>query len=98
MKRLYWKTIATKTGTLFRSMKATTYAIMFKRFESSVCAFKTQEVKHRQAERNYSSNLSLGQKYIQKELRTLFNLTESETQKAQINLLDRVFKNHLSKI
>ena len=56
-----------------------------------------EEVKHRQAERDYSSNLTTAQKYIQKELRALFNLTEEETQKAQIDLLDRAFQNHLPK-
>ncbi len=54
-----------------------------------------EEVKHRQAERDYSSNLTLGQRYILRELRTLFNSTEDESQKTQINLLDRVFRNHL---
>ncbi len=56
-----------------------------------------EEVKHRQAEREHSLNLTAAQKYIQKELRALFNLTEEETQKAQIDLLDRAFQNHLPK-
>lgn len=54
-----------------------------------------EEVKHRQAERDYSSSLSLGQKYILRELRTLFNFTEDESQKTLINLLDQIFRNHL---
>ena len=54
-----------------------------------------EEVKHRQAERDYSSNLTQGQRYVLRELRTLFNFTEDESQKRQINLLDRVFRNHL---
>lgn len=54
-----------------------------------------EEVKHRQAERDYSSNLTQGQRYILRELRTLFKFTEDESQKTLINLLDRVFRNHL---
>ena len=54
-----------------------------------------QEVKHRQAERDYSSNLTQGQRYILRELRALFNFTEDESQKTLINLLDRVFRHHL---
>jgi hypothetical protein len=54
-----------------------------------------EEIKHRQAEREYSSNLTQGQKYILRELRALFKLTEDESQKTQINLLDRVFRNPL---
>ena len=54
-----------------------------------------QEVKHRQAERDYSSNLTQGQRYVLRELRTLFNFTEDESQKTLINLLDRVFRHHL---
>jgi hypothetical protein len=54
-----------------------------------------EEVKHRQAERDYSSSLSLGQKYILRELRILFNFTEDESQKTLINLLDQIFRNHL---
>ncbi|MGL6339602.1 MAG: C-terminal helicase domain-containing protein, partial [Waterburya sp.] len=54
-----------------------------------------EEVKQRQAERDYSSSLSLGQKYILRELRTLFNFTEDESQKTLINLLDQIFRNHL---
>ena len=54
-----------------------------------------EEVKHRQAERDYSSNLTQGQRYVLRELRTLFNFTEEESQKTLINLLDRVFRLHL---
>ena len=54
-----------------------------------------EEVKHRQAERDYSSNLTQGQKYILRELRALFNSTEDESKKAQIDLLEQVFRNHL---
>jgi superfamily II DNA/RNA helicase/HKD family nuclease len=67
-------------------------------YNSIVMRIKKQfaeEVKHRQAERDYTSSLSLGQKYILRELRILFNSTEDESQKEQINLLDRVFRNFL---
>ncbi|VEP14153.1 DNA/RNA helicase, superfamily II [Hyella patelloides LEGE 07179] len=67
-------------------------------YNSIVMRIKRQfaeEVKHRQAERDYSSNLTQGQRYVLRELRTLFNFTEDESQKTLINLLDRVFRNHL---
>jgi len=54
-----------------------------------------EEVKNRQAERDYSSNLTQGQKYIQVELRKLFKDTEDESKKTLINLLDIAFRNHL---
>ena len=67
-------------------------------YNSTVMRVKKQfaeEVKHRQAERDYSSNLTQGQRYILRELRELFNFTEDESQKNQINLLDQTFRNHL---
>ena len=67
-------------------------------YNSIVMRIKKQfeeEVKHRQAERDYSSNLTQGQRYVSRELRTLFNFTEEESQKTLINLLDRVYRNHL---
>ncbi|MGK7938178.1 MAG: helicase-related protein [Xenococcaceae cyanobacterium] len=73
-------------------------ALLPQDYNSIVMRIKKQfaeEVKHRQAERDYTSNLSLGQKYILRELRILFNFTEDESQKAQINLLDQTFRNHL---
>ncbi len=51
-----------------------------------------EEVKHRQAERDYSTSLSQGQKYISRELRVLFNIEEDEDIKKQINTLESAFR------
>ena len=51
-----------------------------------------QEAKHRQAERKYSISLTQGQRYVIRELRTLFGKTEDEDVKARINLLEKAFR------
>lgn len=55
-----------------------------------------EEVKHRQAEREYSMSLTQGQRYALRELRVLFGLTESEETKEQINVLERAFRSPLT--
>ncbi|MGF1489432.1 MAG: helicase-related protein [Prochloraceae cyanobacterium] len=54
-----------------------------------------KEVKNRQAERNFTLNLTSGQRYILEKLKTLFDSTEDRSQKAEIDILDRVFRNYL---
>ena len=51
-----------------------------------------QEAKHRQAEMKYSISLTQGQRYVIRELRTLFGKTEDEDVKARINLLEKAFR------
>jgi len=51
-----------------------------------------EEVKHRQAEREHTLSLSQAQKYVLRELRVFFSVTEDEEVKAQINLLERAFR------
>ena len=55
-----------------------------------------EEVKHRQAERDYSSSYSQGQRYIFRELRVLFNTADDEELKEQINILEAAFRRPLT--
>ncbi|NUM53213.1 MAG: helicase [Candidatus Hydrogenedentes bacterium] len=50
------------------------------------------EVKHRQSERDHTMSLRLCQRYVLRELRTLFAGTDDEDRKAQISELERAFR------
>jgi superfamily II DNA/RNA helicase len=52
----------------------------------------TEEVKHREAEREHTVSLTHGQRYVLRELRILFGRTEDEDMKAQINVLEKAFR------
>jgi len=52
----------------------------------------TEEVKHRQAEREHTLSLTHGQRYVMRELRVLFGATTDEEVKGQINILERAFR------
>lgn len=52
----------------------------------------TEEVKHRQAEREHTLSLTHGQRYVLRELRVLFGTTTDEDLKAQINILEKAFR------
>jgi len=52
----------------------------------------TEEVKHREAEREHTVSLTHGQRYVLRELRVFFAKTEDEDIKAQINILERGFR------
>jgi superfamily II DNA/RNA helicase len=52
----------------------------------------TQEAKHRQSQMKYSVYLTQGQRYVLRELRALFERTDDEDVKAQINLLEEAFR------
>jgi hypothetical protein len=56
-----------------------------------------EEVKHRQAEREYTPSLTQGQRYVLRELRVLFNATEDEDIKAQINILEAAFRGTMTR-
>jgi hypothetical protein len=56
-----------------------------------------EEVKHRQAERQFSPSLTQGQRYVLRELRVLFNATEDEDIKAQINILEAAFRGTMTR-
>lgn len=56
-----------------------------------------EEVKHRQAEREYTPSLTRGQRYVLRELRVLFSATEDDNSKDQINLLEAAFRGVLTR-
>jgi hypothetical protein len=56
-----------------------------------------EEVKHRQAERQFSPSLTQGQRYVLRELRVLFSATEDEDLKAQINILEAAFRGTMTR-
>ena len=52
----------------------------------------TEEVKHRQAEREHTLSLTHGQRYVLRELRVLFGAATDEDVKGQINILEKAFR------
>lgn len=64
-------------------------------YNASVMRVKRQfaeEVKHRQAEKGHTMSLTHGQRYVIRELRVSFGLTNDEDTKSQINLLEKAFR------
>ncbi len=64
-------------------------------YNSMVMRVKSQfaeEVKHRQAEREYTASLTQGQRYIVRELRSFFKVIQDEDLEAQVNTLEKVFR------
>jgi superfamily II DNA or RNA helicase len=57
-----------------------------------------EEVKQREAERRYSVSLNPAQRYVQREIRVLFNATDDEDARERLNLLERAFCGSLSPI
>ncbi|MDZ7262380.1 MAG: DEAD/DEAH box helicase, partial [candidate division KSB1 bacterium] len=55
-----------------------------------------EEVKHRAAEKKYAISLTQGQRYVLRELRLYFQQIDDDDQKAQINLLEKVFRQPVS--
>ncbi len=55
-----------------------------------------EEVRHRQAERNYTASLTHGQLYVLREMRILFEATQEEDIKQNINVLEKVFRGALT--
>ncbi len=51
-----------------------------------------EEVKHRQAEKEFNQQLTQGQRYILRELRIFFKSTTDEEVKGQINILEKAFR------
>lgn len=71
-----------------------------KGYNSTVMRVKSlfaEEVKHRQAERQFSTSLTQGQRYILRELRVLFNATDDNDIKSQINILEAAFRGTLTR-
>lgn len=51
-----------------------------------------EEVKHRQAEREFNQRLTQGQRYILRELRIFFKAIASQEIKSQVNILEKAFR------
>ncbi|MBA7608137.1 RNA polymerase-associated protein RapA [subsurface metagenome] len=69
-------------------------------YNASIMRVKRQfaeEVTHRQAEREYTPSLTQGQRYVLRELRVLFNATEDEDIKSQINILEAAFRGTMTR-
>jgi len=56
----------------------------------------SEEVKHRESEKDHSLYLSLGQKYVLKELRLYFSHEADDDEKVQINLLEKAFRSRIT--
>jgi hypothetical protein len=56
----------------------------------------TEDVKHREAERTHTFNLTHGQIYVLRELRILFEVASDEEVKGNINILEKAFRSSLS--
>jgi len=56
-----------------------------------------EEVKQRNSERQHTLSLTVGQRYVMRELSVLFRASEDEDQKGQITLLEKAFRNPLTK-
>jgi hypothetical protein len=56
-----------------------------------------EEVKQRESERQHTLSLTLGQRYVMRELSVLFRASEDEDQKGQITILEKAFRNPLTK-
>lgn len=84
-----------------KSNSTTATATLPKDHNSAVMRVKRQfaeEVKHRQAEREYNQRLTQGQRYILRELRIFFKLIKEEEVKAQVNILEKVFRGSMTQV
>jgi HKD family nuclease len=55
-----------------------------------------EDVRHREAERTYTANLTHGQLYVLRELRILFEATQDDDIKQNVNVLEKVFRGPLT--
>jgi len=72
---------------------------LLKNHNATVMGVKRQfaeEVKHRQAEQEYNQRLTQGQRYILRQLRLFFKAIIDEEVKAQVNILDKVFRGSMT--
>ncbi len=68
-------------------------------YNKAVMAIQRQfaeDVRHREAERSYAANLTHGQLYVLRELRILFDQTEDDDVKQNVNVLEKVFRGPLT--
>ncbi|MCC5665896.1 hypothetical protein LC653_18705 [Nostoc sp. CHAB 5784] len=72
-----------------------------KEHNSAVMRVKSQfaeEVKHRQAEREFNQRLTQGQLYILRELRIFFKLITDEEVKGEVNILEKAFRSSITQV
>jgi len=55
-----------------------------------------EEVRHRESERSFTANLTHGQLYVLRELRILFDVTQDEDIRQNVNVLEKVFRGTLT--
>ena len=55
-----------------------------------------EDVRHREAERSFTANLAHGQLYVLRELRILYESTQEEDIKQNVNVLEKVFRGALT--
>ncbi len=55
-----------------------------------------EDVHHREAERTFTADLTHGQRYVLRELRILFEATQDEDIKQNVNVLEKVFRGPLT--
>lgn len=55
-----------------------------------------EDVRHREAERSYNAGLTHGQLYVLREMRILFEATQEEDVKQNVNVLEKVFRGTLT--
>ena len=55
-----------------------------------------EEVRHRKASQQYGLHLSVQQRYVLRELKALFSITDDIDQRGQINILENAFKTPLN--
>lgn len=55
-----------------------------------------EDVRHREAERAYTANLTHGQLYVLRELRVLYDATQDDDIKQNVNVLEKVFRGSLT--
>lgn len=82
-----------------KSDSITPTATLPKDHNSAVMRVKRQfasEVKHRQAERDFQQRLTQGQRYILRELIIFFKTIQEEEVKAQVNILEKVFRSSMT--
>ncbi|PSB61647.1 helicase, partial [Chroococcidiopsis cubana CCALA 043] len=82
-----------------KSDSTTPVAALPQDHNSAVMRVKRQfaeEVKHRQAERDFHQRLTQGQRYILRELRVFFKTIQEEEVKAQVNILEKVFRGSMT--
>jgi len=76
--------------------KAVTLPVGYNKSVMAIQRKFAEEVRHREAERTYTTNLTHIQLYVLRELRILFAATEDADTRQNINILEKVFRGSLT--